>query len=370
MGKNVLICMATRILGGPGKGLIQFLRCGGMDKCSPVMVAFDSNGKADSEFISRMQATGVDLKLLRQRSPLDWSLIRQIWDIAESKDFDVYQSHGYKSHALCLILKLLTGKPWIAFVHGWTTENFKMHLYKWLDMVLIRFADKIVAVSENTATRLGPGVGHKVEIITNAVDEGEYALDKDPKAVRDTFGIGDDELLLCTVGRLSPEKGQDFLVEAVAKRKDELKGVKFLFVGDGQCREELEQSVRRHGLEDAVLFAGYSTDMASFYAAMDGLVLPSLSEGMPNVALEAMLFGKPVLATRVGGVPEVVEEGSSGFMVPHADSDALAEGLVRFVSDKKRMKDMGKKGKVIVKERFEPYNRVDSIVNVYQQVSR
>lgn len=360
--------MASRILGGPGKGLIQFLRCGGLEKCDPVMVGFDSNGKADSEFIHRMRETGVELELIRQKSVFDTSMIAQIRRIAEVRNIDVYQSHGYKSHVLCLLLKVMTGKPWVAFVHGWTTENFKMHLYKWLDMVLIRFADRIVAVSENTAGRLGPLIDHKVEIITNGVDEAEYDLGSAPDVVRNLFGVGDDELLLCTVGRLSPEKGHMFLVDGVARYRDELKDVKFVLVGDGPCRAELEAKVRAHGLDDRILFAGYSRDMASYYAAMDGLVLPSLSEGMPNVALEAMLFGKPVVATRVGGVPEVVQEGVTGFMVPGGDSDSLGRGIVRFITDRERMKEMGKRGKDVVKERFEPYNRANSIVEVYNRV--
>lgn len=366
--KHVLICMASRILGGPGKGLVQFLRCGGMEKCHPVMVAFDSYERGDSEFITTMQRTGVDMALIRQKSPFDLSMITQLRRIAENRDCDLIQSHGYKSHVLCLILKILTGKPWVAFVHGWTTENLKMRLYKWLDFILVRFADRIISVSENTATRLGPMIDHRVEIIPNAVDEAEYDLNHDPGEVRGRFDVTGDDILLCTVGRLSPEKGHEFLVEAIGAKKKELAGVKFILVGDGPCRKDLERRVRQHGLEETVFFAGYSNDMSAYYAACDGLVLPSLSEGMPNVALEAMLFGKPVLATRVGGVPEVVEEACSGYLVPHGDSEALGFGLTRFVSDRERMRDMGKRGKDIVKERFEPYSRVDSIVEVYDKV--
>lgn len=364
--KRVLICMASRILGGPGKGLVQFLRCSGLEKCDPLVVGFDSTGEGESEFLSKMRATGVEVRVLRQKSSFDTGIIRQIRDVAAERDFDVYQSHGYKSHVLCLLLKLFNKKPWVAFAHGWTTENLKMRLYRLLDMVLIRFADRVVAVSENTAGRLGPMIGHKTVVIPNAVDPAEYDLAADGGGIRDRFDIGADEIMLCTVGRMSPEKGHAFLVDAIAENKEELAGVKFVFVGDGPCREDLEASVFAAGLGDVVHFAGYSTNMSPYYAAMDGLVLPSLSEGMPNVALEAMLFAKPVLGTRVGGVPEVVIEGENGYLVPHGNANELGRGLVRLVSDRKMMVEMGKLGKAIVKERFEPYNRVSAIIDMYE----
>lgn len=367
-GKKVLICMASSILGGPGKGLVQFFRCGGLQQCNPVMVAFDDSGRADSEFIARMKDVGVDLELIRQDSPFDMSMIKQMRTINSLHDFDVYQSHGYKSHVLCLLLKLMTGKPWVAFVHGWTTENFKMCIYRWLDMVLIRFADRVITVSENTVARLGPLIRHKVEVITNAVDPGEYDLGSDPLKVREQFSVSDDELLFCTVGRLSPEKGHSFLVDAVAQGRDRLENVRFIFVGDGQCRKDLESQVRAHGLENVVMFAGYSQEMASFYAACDGLILPSLSEGMPNVALEAMLFAKPVLATRVGGVQEVVIHNETGIMVESASAESLAEGLLELVSDRLRMRAMGERGAEVVAQRFNPYRRVAQIVAIYDKI--
>ncbi|GAB7024012.1 glycosyltransferase family 4 protein [Salidesulfovibrio brasiliensis] len=365
-GRRVMMCMGSRILGGPGKGLAQYLRCGGADSCRALVVGFDTTGEADSEFLTRMRQTGVEVRALRQRRALDLSLVGQLRSLAEGGNFEIFQSHGYKSHLLCLLMRLFHGGRWVAFTHGWTCENIKMRFYRLLELALIRFADQVVAVSENTAQRLGPLLGHKTVVIPNAVDPDEYDFSADGGALRHKYGVNESGALFCTVGRMSPEKGHMVLLEAIRRNRADLGGVIFILAGDGPCRRELEEFVALHGLEPFVTFAGYVSDMSPFYAAMDALVLPSFSEGMPNVVLEAMLFGKPVLATRVGGVAEVVVEGVTGDLVPSGSPEALGEGVLRFVRDRERMETMGKAGFDEVRRRFDPHVRATAITDLYE----
>jgi glycosyltransferase involved in cell wall biosynthesis len=361
--------MASSILGGPGKGLIQFLRCGGLRRCRPTIIGFDLVGKTGGcEFDERMRESGVRFELLRQSRRFDWGLVAQARAIVEETGADILQSHGYKPHVLCLILKRMTGRPWVAFVHGWTAEDWRVKCYNCLEKAIVRFADVVVPVSESLARRLGMASSRKVTVIPNAIDPADYALEAGDRDFRAEYGIGADETVLGVVGRLSPEKGQAYFLEALALARTRLGKVRALLVGDGRDRAELERLVATLSLGDMVAFTGYTRDVVAVYGAIDCLVLPSLSEGMPNVALEAMLFGKPVLATRVGGTPEVVLDGETGILVPPEDAGALADGLVRLCSDRRRMKSFGREGARRVRESFSPFERVNNIVTLYNSL--
>jgi len=363
----VSMFMASSILGGPGKGLIQFFRCGGSELSRPTVVGFDIEGKTGGcEFDDRMRESDVRFELLRQTRRFDWGLVGQARQIVENTQSDILQSHGYKPHVLCLILKWLTGRPWVAFVHGWTSEDWRMRCYNILEKIIVRFADSVIPVSESLAERLGMRSHRKVTVIPNAVDPDDYDLDNIARDLRKEYGVAEDEVLLGVIGRMSPEKGQTYFLEGLKQARNSLGKVKALLVGDGQDRADLERLVAELSLEDAVTFTGYTRDVASVYSAIDCLVLPSLSEGMPNVALEAMLFGKPVLATRVGGTPEVVLDGKTGILVSSGDAGALADGLVRMCGDRDRMKAFGEAGARRVRESFSPYERVKRIVSVYK----
>ena len=152
--------------------------------------------------------------------------------------------------------------------------------------------------------------------------------------VRRKHGIGEELVVLCA-GRLSTEKGQADLLEAVAliAKMPDIPRFRLLLAGDGVERQHLEQLSARLGIQEKVIFAGHASDMRPYYAMASMLVLPSHSEGSPNVVLEALAAGLAVAATTVGGVPEILEEGRTGLMVPPRNSAALAEVTARLLRD-------------------------------------
>jgi glycosyltransferase involved in cell wall biosynthesis len=367
MRPRVFISLATSTLGGPGKGLLQFLQSGGFELCDPFIVDFVTASGHESEFAKVMRLSGANIFDLRQNKKFDMSLVYQAEKIIKTKDCQILQSHGYKSHVLCALLRRRLQLPWVAFVHGWTSENMKMHCYKIVEMGLVTLATRVVAVSEALGKRL-PGIAQrKMRVIPNAVAPAELN-DTNGRDVRRDLGIPGEALVVGVVGRLSPEKGQIFFLRALVQTRRSVPNAVGILVGAGQDRAMLEAEAAQLGLAAAVFFTGHVSGVGDYYRAMDLVVLPSLSEGMPNVALEAMMFGKPVVASRVGGVPEVVVEGETGFMVKAGDEDALALALIRMLASPSRMQAMGEGGRRRVLENFSPKVRVERLLALYNEL--
>jgi glycosyltransferase involved in cell wall biosynthesis len=191
----------------------------------------------------------------------------------------------------------------------------------------------------------------------------------DSPTTRKALGLDVAVPVVAVVGRLSPEKGQEYFLEAMTVVATAIPGVAALIVGEGQEEERLRARTDALGLGGVVRFVGYRRDMDTVYPAVDLLVLPSLSEGLPMVALEAMARGIPVVATRVGGVPEVVEDGHSGMLVPSADPRALARAVITLLLDPVRRRVMGGAGRERVARGFSIRARAERVLSLYEDVT-
>lgn len=368
MKPRVFIAMASRILGGPGKGLIQFFRNGGMESCDPICIDYVLKNNRETDFVRAIEEVGIKVAPLKQRFTFDPALISQALDIVRREKVNVLQSHGYKSHVLCAFLHWSTGLPWIAFVHGWTSENMKMHLYHALEKALVPFATRVVTVSDSIRQRLSLTPSHKLRVIRNAIDPLELETRDSGRDSRVSLGLSRDALVVGVVGRLSPEKGQRFFLRALARARLRLPQLIGVLIGDGQDRHVLEAEAASLGLSGYIHFTGHVAGLGEYYRAMDLVVMPSLSEGMPNVALEAMLFGKAMLATRVGGVPEVVVDGVTGRIVEAGNPGQLASAMCSLLGDRNLLESFGQAGRERVLGEFSPALRTKQILDLYDEV--
>ena len=362
--------MDTYRVSGPAKGLLALSRPEEPRNGFEVHVACFVRGfMRTTDFTNEADRRDVDLYVLRERFLGDPRLLGRLASIVRWGDFDILQTHGHKANVLGALLRGRIGIPWVAFAHGWTDENSKIRLYNRLDAWAMRSADRVATVSERwTHILRGYGIPRsKLRVIPNAVALAP-SLNGEPCALREQLGIERDTPLVLVVGRLSPEKGHAVFLDAVARLKADGSDFRAVFVGEGQERERLALQTRELGLEDRVVFAGYHADVAPFYGAADLVVLPSLSENMPNVALEAMSFGKPVVATRVGGVPEVVVDEQTGRVVPSNDPNALAEGIGQVLRAPERARSLGRAGRTRAVAEFSPQRRHERFQALYAEV--
>lgn len=195
-------------------------------------------------------------------------------------------------------------------------------------------ADEVVAVSHDLRRTLVDGVrvSRPVRVLHNGIDPGGFR-DVDPAAVQRELGRREGEFLVGTAVVLSEQKGIRYLLEAARLVRANDPTVRFLVAGDGPLRVELEAQAAALGLGDGVRFLGYRRDVPGLIAALDAYALPSLWEGLPLALLEALASGKPILATAVGGNPEVVEDGVNGLLLPPRDPEAIARAVLRLRGD-------------------------------------
>jgi len=229
--------------------------------------------------------------------------------------------------------------------------------------------DRNVCVSRGVADFMEQSVGldpRKTTVIPNAVDL-ETFQQASPVDVTE-FGIPSGSRVLITIGRLEYQKGIDVLLDAAPAVVSRFTDVHFLIVGDGPDRVALERQAERAGLISRVHWAGFQSDVPRLMASSVGLVLPSRWEGMPNVVLEAMAAGKPVVATEVEGTRELIRPGINGWLVPPSNPQSLAEGLISLVSDPTRAATFGLRSQSTVGEEFTIDNLVQNHVNLFREI--
>jgi len=367
---RVLIIISTSSIGGPGKGVFQFLKYADRGSFDYLLCSIDIRNKPKGEFIKEAASKGLNIELLHQHFKFDPSMIWQARDIITKNDINIIQTHGYKESVLGFFLKKICKKPWIGFAHGYTNENIKVRLYNKLDSLALRVPDIVVTVSNSLKDFLAnSGISEgKIRIIYNAIDKDELKPNLSPEEVRNRYSIKDEDKLVGVIGRLSPEKGQAVFLHAFKKVVEKVPFAKAIIIGDGQEKERLMNFCSDNGLRDKVIFSGYQNNIANFYQIMDLLVLPSFSEGLPNVILEAMAFKIPVIATSVGGVPEVITDGLNGLLVSPGNAELMAEKIIQLQGNKRESENIGENGYRSLYPRFSPEHRSDQILTLYEEL--
>jgi glycosyltransferase involved in cell wall biosynthesis len=291
------------------------------------VVTFQRYGRPGSAFAEFLRGSGVAVTVLRDMGPADVRLVWRLRATIRTLAPDVVQTHGYRPTALVFALRQLGLRlPWIAFFHGATFENRKVRFYNWLDSRLMPFADRIVVMSERHRARFA-SVGGQVCVVHNAaipVVEDAAASARTSRLIEALPLTGP---VVGVVGRLSPEKGVDVFLDAIAILVRSGVSLSAVVAGDGPERGRLEAQRAALGLDEVVHFLGALDAISPLYGLLDLLVIPSRSEGLPNVLLEALRSDVAVVATDVGAVPEVLGDTRAGIIVAPGSPRALAEAI-------------------------------------------
>jgi glycosyltransferase involved in cell wall biosynthesis len=367
---KVAVLIATYRIGGPGKGLLDFCQAAPDYCCDPILVGFRMSTVETLPFLEEAKKRKIKTLSIKHHFRYDPAPIVQFYSLLKQHRVDIIQTHGHKANFTAFVLTRFLDLPWIAFVHGWTDEDWKIRVYNRLDKFLLKFPDRLVTVSKELALKLyGLEIPQeKIRVIYNAVFADGIPKLNPPLEVRKEFGIPAEDKLLGVIGRLSPEKGQIFFLEAFSKLVENYPQVTALIVGEGPDEKKLKEYCLSKKLDLKVIFTGYQEDMTSIYNSLDLVILPSLSEGMPNVALEGMLFGKPVIGTRVGGTPEVIMDRKTGILIPPENATSLADSILELLSDENKIRAYSESSRAFVQENFSLEKKVKSIVRLYREV--
>ena len=372
--QSVLAMIDARQVSGPCRGLFQLVKLARPEGVQIIPAMFHGQGMAVPPASEEAQRRGYRVALFEQSRRYDPLLIPQACQVVQRHGVTILQSHGYKPAVLAWCLKRMTGLPWVAFSHGYTSEDRRIALYNRLDTWLMRKADRVVVMSEVMARffeRAGVAP-ERIRIVHNAVDPAEYQPDaqrEEAEPFRRACGAGADHLLAGVIGRLSPEKGVSRFLEAFRQVLERVPNARAVTVGEGPEAPRLEAQAAALGVSDRVRFLGYRTDMSLVYAGLDLLVIPSLSEGLPNVLLEALLHRKAVVATSVGAIPHVLQGPLGRWVVPPNDAGALATAMTEALENRAARDEMGAEGSRLVRDVFSPEQRAHRIVQLYDELS-
>ena len=339
------------------------------------LVTFDrakTPSESPNEFVLAAQKLALDVDVIRERFRFDVRVIPALRRIVERRAPDIVLTHQVKSHLLMKLSGLWRQYPWVAFHHGYTTTDRKVRAYNLFNRWSLPAADRVVTVCEAFAGELlAAGVKRKrIHIQHNSIRPEPLQSSEEAEALRKRLGIAKDESLVLSVGRLSREKGHVDLLCAFNHLRQNNPGTKSTLViaGDGPERASLAAAATSFGFSESVIFSGEVSNVQPYYAAADVLVLPSLSEGSPYVLLEAMAAKVPIVATAVGGVPEIVEEEESALLVPPRNPAAMAAAIERVLTDPALAHKLTTNAAARVATRYTPEIQVRSLRELYVSV--
>jgi len=328
-------------------------------------------GKRENALLNKAAEMGLETAELRTSNPYNPRVLQEFFALVQNKKPDLIVAHGYRSFIICMLTRPFHRKPVIAYSRGYTEENARIRLFERIHRRLLSQCDLVLAVAEgHRQVLINGGVpGEKIKVVYNAISLGTPTNGGSTEGKRLCEELKKSGAkVVVTAGRLSPEKGHRFLIEAISRLNGKIPDTYFLFCGDGPLREKLEKQADQLRVLHRCFFMGFRQDLAQIFSQMDFLVLPSLTEGLPNVVLEAFAQSKTVVATAVGGVPEIVEDGINGFLVPPESPEALANAIKKLVQSPDLRSRLGSAGREKVKRKFSVYQQQESMKRMYEKV--
>jgi len=329
-----------------------------------------------------LEQLGPDLKLIpeliRDINPAkDLAALFKLYQYFRKERFDIVHTHTAKAGMLGRIAARLAGVPVIIHTpHGHNFYGYFGPVFSrviiWLEKMATAFTDKIIVLTileERDYIKYKVAREDKIAYIHTGLEFDKYErVNIDKKAMRKSLDIEDDEPVIGMLARLEPVKGPEYFIEAAKEVAKKNARSKFIVVGDGSLRDSMEEKVARSGLEKRFIFTGWRDDIPELLSIFDIMVLPSLNEAVGIALIEAQAMGVPVVATNVGGVPEVVRDGDTGILVPSKDPVKLANAINHLLENDQLRKKMGELGKIWVKDRFRVEDMVFLIFKLYKEL--
>ncbi len=352
--------------GGTQRHLLEVLRFLDRTRFQPLVISAKSGGEL-ADAIRDLGVELIDLGLGERLLSADLArCVRATASVLRARAVDVVQSFQWRPALIALGATRLAGRGRI--VAGRRSVPTEHGMRGMLEEIVVQFADRVVVNAESLRPR--GRAGRRTEVIPSGVDTERF----DPRvidraAAKHALGIPADVVAIGTVGRLETRKGTRTLIEATARLRETPRAPFVVVAGDGPLRDELAALAARLGIAERVRFLGNREDVRAVLAALDAFVLPSLTEGMSNALLEAMAMALPVIATDVGGNPEVIGDAMTGMLIPADQPEAMANAIAQLLGDPERQRRLGAAARRRVEERYGARAMVRQLESIYAAVA-
>jgi glycosyltransferase involved in cell wall biosynthesis len=358
--------------GGPDKTILKSVQSYPHKGFELNVAYLRRNDRDITPILERAHAAGTEYHELPGKKFLDLRQLRAVRQLIKKLDVDILHCHDRKTDFYGILLRRqCPGLVIVSTMHGWITGPRIAWILNLLDRCILRSYDSVIAVSQSIKRKAAQLGVRNVKVIYNAIDTQEWhrglatdveSLDLPGKP--STFRVG-------FVGRLSWEKGPHLFVHTAAAVLEVEPDIRFVLSGEGPRLNETRDLVHSLGIDHAVAFIGYvfQEQLLALYRQLHVLLLTSITEGLPNCLLEAGAMQVPVVATRVGGVEEIVQDGRSGILVEPGNIKGLAEAVVQLKRDPGLAKNMGQKARSIIESRFDFERRKRLMEAFYHEVA-
>lgn len=319
-------------------------------------------------FVERMQAAGIPTRVIQIAGDFDPLLVPRLVRIIRQGRYDLVHTHLLHADIYGRLAARIARSKVISTYHC----DDPFHLIKGIrlvDCITALMCSQIICISK--AVR--EFVHNKLFVPLSRLNIVYYGFDLSSgigssTALRESLGIGQDASIIGIVARLTEQKGHIYLLQAMRVILDSISSVHLVIVGDGKLGSDLTNLAFQLGIKDRVHFLGFRADAANLIAEFDIFVLPSLFEGFGLVLLEAMAASKPIVATRISAIPEIVVDGETGLLVPPRDPQALAEAVLKLIANPDLAFNLGRCGRRLLEQRFTVEKMVEDTLRLYRAV--
>lgn len=365
---KVLHLRSSNFYGGPERQIHFHARLAGKESVDVAVSSFSENN-SKPDFLKTIEADGTEIKLFEVANAYDQNAVNIIKDYLESEKIDILCTHEYRSHYYGFNACKQIKTKWVAFSRGMTAENLKVKLFTYMERYFIKKANAIVAVSKSQKEKL---VNQSVnpQIITtvhNAIDLS-FVNSILEKSLKRKFSFPEDSFVIVSGGRFSKEKGQMYLVQAAELALEANRSLRFVLYGEGPDWEAVKSYINKKKLSEYIICPGFESELLAYLKSADLLVNPSLSEGLPNIVLEALASKVPVIVTNVGGHPEIVTDDFNGFLVEPKYISQMSERILEIADNKEKQDFFKIEGEKVLLDKFsfEAQNR--KLINLYKSM--
>jgi len=368
---RILHLTDSSFIGGPEKQILHHAADLNSPSCEIIIGSF-LNGNTSPELLLRSRDLGLKTVELRSGRFDPRTALALAGHLRQQK-ITLLCTHTYKANVTGYLASLLTGCPQVGFVRGWVAEPWRVRQYEKLDRFVLSKMKWVACVSNPQADLLkSRRAGKRAPfVIPNAallLAESKSSSNGNRAAIRRKLGIADNCFLLGAIGRLSFEKGHSYLLQSIERVVRVRPEVHLVILGDGRERGNLENLVHQLGLSGKITFAGFQKFIVPWIQSLDLVVNPSLTEGVPNVVLESMALGTPVVATAVGGVLDLVQDGHTGSLVPSKDVESLASAILQIATNPRLSATLALNASNKVANEFSPERQRKLMIEMYEEV--
>ncbi|MDD2736005.1 MAG: glycosyltransferase [Desulfuromonadaceae bacterium] len=340
----------------------------------PILASIGDPGIPEKPLEAECKRRGFNVAVFRMRPGPNLIGALDVLRFARAEQVDILHSHGYKGNILFGFLPRSVRRfPMVSTLHGWTWSGgmTRMRVYEWLDSLSLSRVDRVITVS--SAMQNHPRLRNRRDLALEVVPNG-IPLDSD--AVRnDAADLNPEIIAFCrggftigAIGRLSPEKAFDALLEVVATLSVQGTDIRLVILGEGGLRSSHEVAINQLGIEKNVLMPGYVPDAKRYLPFFSLFAMPSLTEGLPMVLLEAMQAGVPIIATRVGGIPDVLQEGICGLLINPGCPDELERAITSVIQNQEVAEERMKAARLRVADTYSSRAMAEKYLAIYQSV--